>query len=75
MSEKTKNYGKSVRSKLLNVSKKAGVFYQTVLTRYFQELILYRLAQTQYRDHFFLKGGALFTMLDIIELTSIPGCE
>jgi hypothetical protein len=59
MSEKTKNYGKSIRSKLLNVSKQEGIFYQTVLTRYFQERVLYRLSQTRYRDHFFLKGGAL----------------
>lgn len=35
MNEKTKNYGKSIRSKLLNVSKQEGIFYQTVLTRYF----------------------------------------
>lgn len=34
MNEKTKNYGKSIRSKLLNVSKQEGLFYQTVLTRY-----------------------------------------
>ena len=59
MNEKTKNYGKSIRTKLLNVSKKEGIFYQTVLTRYFQERVLYRLSQTRYRDHFFLKGGAL----------------
>ena len=59
MNEKTKNYGKSIRSKLLNVSKQEGIFYQTVLTRYFQERVLYRLSQTRYRDHFFLKGGAL----------------
>ncbi|MCI7598384.1 MAG: nucleotidyl transferase AbiEii/AbiGii toxin family protein [Bacteroidales bacterium] len=44
---------------MLNVSKKEGIFYQTVLTRYFQERVLYRLSQTRYRDHFFLKGGAL----------------
>lgn len=59
MSEKTKNCGKSIRTKLLNVSKQEGIFYQTILTRYFQERVLYRLSQTRYRDHFFLKGGAL----------------
>ena len=53
------NYGKSIRSKLLNVAKKEGVFYQTVLTRYFQERLLYRMSQTRYRDNFYLKGGAL----------------
>ena len=53
------NYGKSIRSKLLNVAKKEDVFYQTVLTRYFQERLLYRMSQTRYRDNFYLKGGAL----------------
>lgn len=31
------DYGKSIRSKLLNIAKKEDVFYQTILTRYFQE--------------------------------------
>lgn len=53
------NYGKSIRSKLLNVAKKENVFYQTVLTRYFQERLLYRMSQTRYRSNFYLKGGAL----------------
>lgn len=53
------NYGKSIRSKLLNVAKKENVFYQTVLTRFFQERLLYRMSQTRYRDNFYLKGGAL----------------
>lgn len=30
-----KNYGKSIRSKLLNIAKEEDVFYQTILTRYF----------------------------------------
>ena len=42
----TKNYGKSIRSKLLNVAKKEDVFHQTILTRYFQERLLYRISQT-----------------------------
>lgn len=53
------NYGKSIRSKLLNVAQKENVFYQTVLTRYFQERLLYRMSQTRYRNNFYLKGGAL----------------
>ena len=54
-----KNYGKSIRIKLLNIAKKEDVFYQTVLTRYFQERFLYRMSQTRYRNNFYLKGGAL----------------
>ncbi len=53
------NYGRSVRAKLLNVAKTEGVFFQTVLTRYFQERLLYRISQTSYRENFYLKGGAL----------------
>ena len=33
--EEIKNYGKSIRTKLLNVAKKENVFYQTILTHYF----------------------------------------
>lgn len=54
-----KNYGKSIRTKLLSVAKKEDVFYQTVLTRYFQERLLYRMSKTKYRSNFYLKGGAL----------------
>ncbi len=54
-----KNYGKSIRTKLLNVAKKKEVFHQTILTRYFQERLLYRISQTRYRSNFYLKGGAL----------------
>jgi len=57
--EELKNYGKSIRTKLLNVAKKEDVFYQTILTRYFQERLLYRMSQTKYRSNFYLKGGAL----------------
>lgn len=30
----TKNYARSVRAKLLNISKEENVFYQSILTRY-----------------------------------------
>lgn len=54
-----KNYGKSVRARLLNVAKHEEIFFQTILTRYFQERLLYRISQTRYKDNFYLKGGAL----------------
>ena len=57
--DKTKNIGQSIRSKLLNIAKDENVFYQTIVTRYFQERLLYRMSQTQYRQNFYLKGGAL----------------
>ena len=57
--EEIKNYGKSIRNKLLYIARKEDVFYQTVLTRYFQERLLYRMSQTRFRNNFYLKGGAL----------------
>lgn len=66
----TKNYGKSIRSKLLNVAKKEDVFHQTILTRYFQERLLYRISQTKYRSNFYLKGGALMYAYE--KLTARP---
>lgn len=57
--ELKKNYGKSIRTKLLNIAQKENIFYQTILTRYFQERLLYRMSQTRFRSNFYLKGGAL----------------
>lgn len=42
--EQNKNYGKSIRTKLLNVARKENVFNQTILTRYFK-----RDFSTEYR--------------------------
>ncbi len=59
MSEKVKNSGRSIRAKLLNIAKQENIFFQTILTRYFQERLLYRMSLTQYKEHFYLKGGVL----------------
>lgn len=59
MSEEIKNYGKSIRARLLNVARQENMFFQTILTRYFQERLLYRISQTHYKNNFYLKGGAL----------------
>lgn len=61
-----KNYGKSIRTRLLNVAKQEEVFYQTILTRYFQERMLYRISQTRYRENFCLKGGALIDRKSVV---------
>ena len=52
-----KNYGKSVRTRLLTVSKESGIPYMTVLVRYFQERLLYRVSQSEFKENFYLKGG------------------
>lgn len=55
-----KNYGKSIRTKLLNLAQKTkGVDYNLILLRFVQERFLYRLSMSAYRENFFLKGGAL----------------
>lgn len=53
------NYGRSVKAKLLNVSRSEGQRYQMLVTRYIQERLLYRLSISRFHDHFFLKGGVL----------------
>lgn len=54
-----KNIAHSVRERLLSTSKRLGVDYQVILTRYFHERFLYRLAQSSYKGNFCLKGGTL----------------
>lgn len=59
-----KNYGKSVRAKLLNISKAEKLGYQLIVIRYIQERLLYRLSQSRFREKLFLKGGALLYALE-----------
>ena len=55
-----KNYGKSNRTKLLNLTLKTiGGDYNLILLRFVQEKFLYRLSQSAYRENSFQKGGAL----------------
>lgn len=53
------NYGKSVHDRLLNISKTRNIAYTTIVSRYIQERLLYRLSISRFKEHFFLKGGAL----------------
>jgi predicted nucleotidyltransferase component of viral defense system len=53
------NSPKSIRAKLMNVSKASGVDFQSIITRYIHERILYRISKSEYRDKFILKGGNL----------------
>lgn len=61
---------KSIRAKLLNVSKQSDIDFQSVVTRYFHERLLYRISISEYADHFVLKGGNL--MYAIYGLNSRP---
>ncbi len=59
MNTHTPNYGQSVKARLLNLAKQENIRYQQLVTRYFQERLLFRLSLSEYRTHFILKGGAL----------------
>ena len=64
--ETINNYGKSIRSKLLNISRKENVFHQTILTRFFQERLLYRMSKTRYRSNFYVPFNAMRMELFLI---------
>ena len=57
-----KNLPASVRQRLLNYARAQGEPFQTVLTRYTLERLLYRLSQSPQRDRFLLKGALLFLL-------------
>jgi len=59
MAKTIKNYGRSVKERLLNISRNEHYSSQLLLSRYFQERLLYRLSVSEYKDWFILKGGAL----------------
>ncbi len=54
----------SIQDKLRNIAKATGKDFQLILTRYFQERLLFRLSQSKHRDNFCLKGGALLYALE-----------
>ena len=66
MEKQVKNYGRSIREKLLNITRDSGQRYQYMylLARYFNERLLYRVSVSQYKDNFVLKGGSLLYALD-----------
>lgn len=67
------NIGKSIKMKLWNLAadlkrdKNDNQMYHLMLIRYIQERLLYRLGISQYRDNFYLKGGALLYSYDRFE--------
>ncbi len=66
MSKKTiKNTAASVKEKLLNLAHKGGRIFDSILTQYFQERLLYRLSISRYREQFVLKGALLFVSYEI----------
>ena len=62
-----KNYGKSVKARLLNLMNETGYKYMYLLARYFNERLLYRVSVSQYKDNFLLKGGSLLYAMNGLE--------
>ena len=67
MTKPIKNYGKSVKTKLLNLMNSSGYKYMYLLARYFNERLLYRVSVSPYRENFLLKGGSLLYALNGLE--------
>ncbi len=65
MGKEVKNKSASVRARLFNVSKTKGLHFELLLLRYFQERFLYRLAISDYKESFILKGGLLLVYLNM----------
>ena len=60
----TKNIGKSIRTRLLNLAKEEKQEYLKVLVRYLHERLLFRISASPYKSHFLLKGSLLLFALD-----------
>jgi predicted nucleotidyltransferase component of viral defense system len=67
MTKPIKNYGKSIKTKLLNLMNSSGYKYMYLLARYFNERLLYRVSVSPYRENFLLKGGSLLYALNGLE--------
>jgi predicted nucleotidyltransferase component of viral defense system len=60
----TRDFAKSIKTKLLNIARKEELDYQVLLIRYLYERLLYRLSVSRYRNNFCLKGGTLLYALE-----------
>ncbi len=67
MTKSIKNYGKSVKTKLLNLMNSSGYKYMYLLARYFNERLLYRVSVSPYRENFLLKGSSLLYAINGLE--------
>ena len=67
MKKPISNHGKSVKTRLLNLMNEKGYKYMYLLSRYFNERLLYRVSVSQYKDNFLLKGGSLLYAVDGLE--------
>ena len=57
-----RNLAASVRHRLFSLAKQRGDDFETLLTRYAIERLLYRLSQSPHSSQFLLKGATLFAL-------------
>ncbi len=57
-----RNFGASIRDRLLDKARAEKLDYNLLLTRYALERLLYRLSISEQRDQFLLKGALLFDL-------------
>ena len=62
MSKSLINIAASVRQRLLNLSRERKEDFGLLLTKYGLERVLYRMAKSEYRNRFILKGALLFEL-------------
>ena len=67
MKKPISNYGRSIKTRLLNLMNEKGYKYMYLLSRYFNERLLYRVSVSQYKDNFLLKGGSLLYAVEGLE--------
>ena len=60
--ERRRNLAASVRQRLLNLARERREDFNHLLTRYANERLLFRLAESVHRDQFVLKGATLFEL-------------
>ena len=65
MIKETQNIEDSVRARLDNKRKAAGIPFLELLRNYAAERFLYRLSLADFAEEFILKGARLFTVWDI----------
>ena len=59
-----KGSAKSIRTALKHIADVENIDFQVIVTRYFHERLLFRVANSEYADKFFLKGGALLYAIE-----------
>lgn len=62
MSKSVTNIAASIRQRLLNLARESKEDFGLLLTKYSLQRVLYRIAESKYRDQFVLKGALLFEL-------------